>query len=320
MNNPFKQGLLTTIVVVSASLTACDKVQDVVPAQTSTAKLSINSPGFPQKVHRLAQVGKMKVSYVNDGIHEARIEKADDGHHRIQYTYQTDTQILVSHYYNNLLRWTTLIKLDANGRCVSSQSTDLTASKKYVSDEHELFYTYNNRNQLTWISASKPGAIKLSGYEFLYYGEDPFYIHNILQLKKYGPTGDNIQTVNFLQSKYWYNGNIAVSYWPKGSYKDCPYQLNKGGVNQALHLNEWGADPVSDIIDFFLPIYGAQSSHLLNGAMVVEGQKFTETHGITYSLDVDGYISAVYTHDEKTTPYTYELVDPILPNKLPKPL
>ncbi|GAB3936199.1 hypothetical protein [Larkinella terrae] len=312
MFNPLKKGVLSTIFLVTASLSACHNEQDVIPAQRSSARVAVNLPGAPNKIRRLTQVGKMKVYYAHDGIHEARIDKVDNGHHRIQYDYQAGNKILISHYYDNLLGWTTLVQLDANGRCISSKSTDFTQAKKYVSDEHELFYSYNDRNQLTWVSASKPGAIKLSGYEFRYY-EDPFYLHNILQLRKYGPAGNLTQAVNFLQSQYWNNGDIAVSYWPNGSYVKCPFQLNKGGVNQALHLNEWGADPVSDIIDFFLPIYGAQSSHLLNGAMVIEGQNFTEVHSMTYDLDADGYVSAVYTHNEKTTPYAYELVDPVTP-------
>lgn len=46
-------------------------------------------------------------------------------------------------------------------------------------------------------------------------------------------------------------------------------------------------------------------------------QPLPQNHNLTYDLGEGNYIGAVYTHDEKTTPYSYEVVDAITP--MPKP-
>lgn len=304
MNNPFKMTVAGVVLAFAVGLSACDKNHDVIPVEKGAARAAANVVLPAPKVERLTQAGKMKVYYDKDG----RIEKADDSHHRIQYAYHSDNTILVNHFYDNNLRWTTQIKLDADGRCISSKSTNTMPNKPYVSDQRELSYTYDAKGRLIKVNGPGFGQLKPSGYEFEYYPDNhPTKAGDLIMMEQKNEMGKVVFQAAFDYGSYM-NGTTPQT---------IPMSANNGKVNQGVHLSDWGAEPFADIIDFFLPIYGTMSPHLVNYIILIDPSTWQlPQHNIGYSLDIFGYIEGIYIHDEKTVMYTYELVTPVVQPKL----
>ena len=297
MFNPFKSIAVITTLFLATGLFSCDKTQDIVPAETGSARIAAVAPGIPVKTFRLSQVNKTKVTYNANG----QIVKADDGHHRIEYAYQAGSKILVSHFYENNLRWTTLIQLDANNRCVSSKSTDLSPTKKYVSDERTKTYTYNADGQLKSVNSYDRNNVAVISYSFAYYspGDDHFPGLGDLKIIAYTDKVTNTSwTTAFSYGVYYQNGFTNT----------CPLHPNTGNVNQGLHLNQWGAEPLSDIIDFFLPVYGIMTHHLYDFRWLQQvggaGNAYEE-ETIVYTVK-NGYIDICFPFNGSQVPYTYE--------------
>ena len=298
MFKQIKRIAVATTIMLTVGLAACEKTQDIVPVQTGAAKTAVITPGTP-KTFRLTQVGKMKVSYNHDGT----IDKADDSHHRIQYDYQAGNKILVSHFYENNLRWTTQIQLDANGRCVSSKSTNVTP-KQYITEEQTLNYTYNGDGRLEYVKSYDRQALATNSYEFTYSPvSNPPYTGDLSALTH----------INKASNTMWSVGFNAGHYYLKNGGVDCPLLVNKGNVNQVIHLSQWGAEPTADIIDFFLPIYGVMPRHLINRWIYSDGNGSDENTNMVYSVDANDLIETCYTFDESTVPYTYEVVPVLTP-------
>jgi hypothetical protein len=299
MFNKFKSIAVVTTLFLTTGLFSCDKTQDIEPAKTGSARVAAVAPGIPTKTFRLAQVGKSKVTYNAAG----QIVKADDGHHRIEYTYQAGNKILVSHFYENLLRWTTLIQLDANNRCTSSTSTDLTLAKKYVSDERTKYYTYNANGQLKTVNSYDRNNLAANTYSFAYYSPDDIFFPGENDIKL-------IAHVDQATKTSWTTAFSYGVYYQGGLTYACGLMPNKGNVNQVAHLSQWGAEPLSDIIDFFLPVYGVTPQHLYNFRWLQQvggAGKVYEEETIQYSLNGSGYIDKVLPINGLPVPYTFEV-------------
>ncbi|GAB2596057.1 hypothetical protein [Spirosoma areae] len=290
MNNYFKNTAVITTILLTTGLFSCEKNQDVIPA-TPASTSGTDQASLIIVKSRLAKVGKTVLTYGANG----KLDKADDQHHRIQYTYPAGNQILVSHFYNNALAWTNLITLDGNGRAGSSKSTDLSATKKYALDERVLNYAYDN-GRLVSIKPTVGARADQSEYVFNYNPDSD--LESIFQKNA---AGNQASITSFGYGYYVQSGKFL---------HNIPVTPNNKSVNENLHLSQFGPESLGDVIDFFLPIYGTMSSHLINGVVVFGAGNgvITESHYFTYDLAPTGNIETAYTMEEATTPFVYELI------------
>lgn len=305
MNNPFKMTVAGVTLALAVSLSACDKNHDIIPVEKGAAREAFTIPGAP-KIKKLTKIGKMNVYYDRDD----KVSFVSDGHHAIKYSYPTVDQILVSHSYDNIQRWTTLIKLDQNNRCISSQSTDLSLTKKYVADEREMVYQYTN-GKLTSVHPQVGGVPQPEGYTFVYdTGSWAESKGDLVQAKALDHNGQQI-TKTVIGYGTYFLGNVAYN---------CTIWENRNLLNLTTHLSDWGAEPFGDVIDFFLPVYGFISNHLVNYIYILDAtNKPVETHYLLYDVGAQNVVNGIYTLNEKTTLLTYRS-DEIVITPTPKPL